>query len=486
MQIRELEQETGLDRATIRFYEREGLITPLRQENGYRTYSEEDVRTLMKVKLLRKLGMSLDTIRSLQQGSEDFPAALEAQRKALEEEIGHASRAQDICREIRSSGTEFRTLDAPYYLKKLDSPGIQIREEDAKPETFRENVPRGYHPVRRYLARMVDYGILAVLLRLILIVLLRIRPYGTFLSYLVTYGSWFFLVPIQALFLSQWGTTPGKWLMGLGVEDGAGGHMTFSQAREREWAVLRYGLGWGIPGLRLWRLIRSYREYVNFPTVEMEWDEGNEYLYKEWNTWNKAALAVVACLLALCMGITATDLCKPRYRGENLTVAEFAENYNYYLTLYNETADSYDKLMEDGGKYPVPEGVAIVYMEGDSDNQRGEFQYETDNGFLRKITYKNHWTNVSLISAPVDNQCFLASCAMLMAQPGAGAQDLKEFAEKWDEKVMETSGSLTYGNLEFVWSYTAENCITTYDGWILPEDEDTNATLTVQFDILIH
>ena len=34
MQINELEMKTGLDRATIRFYEKEGMITPTRLENG--------------------------------------------------------------------------------------------------------------------------------------------------------------------------------------------------------------------------------------------------------------------------------------------------------------------------------------------------------------------------------------------------------------------------------------------------------------------
>ena len=38
MLIRDLEVKTGLDRATIRYYEREGFIAPVRKENGYRVY----------------------------------------------------------------------------------------------------------------------------------------------------------------------------------------------------------------------------------------------------------------------------------------------------------------------------------------------------------------------------------------------------------------------------------------------------------------
>ena len=34
MTIKELEQEIGMDRANIRFYEKEGLIHPVRRKNG--------------------------------------------------------------------------------------------------------------------------------------------------------------------------------------------------------------------------------------------------------------------------------------------------------------------------------------------------------------------------------------------------------------------------------------------------------------------
>lgn len=83
MRINDLERRTGLDRATIRYYEKEGLITPTRQENGYRDYSDDDREQLLKIKLLRQLGMSLDRIRNLQQGSEDFQSALTNQLKVL-------------------------------------------------------------------------------------------------------------------------------------------------------------------------------------------------------------------------------------------------------------------------------------------------------------------------------------------------------------------------------------------------------------------
>ena len=68
MTIKELETSLGMTRANIRFYEQEGFLTPERGANNYRIYSEEDVETLRKIKLLRQLGLPLDTIKQVQSG----------------------------------------------------------------------------------------------------------------------------------------------------------------------------------------------------------------------------------------------------------------------------------------------------------------------------------------------------------------------------------------------------------------------------------
>ena len=50
MTIKEVEERTGLARSNIRFYEKEGLIEPSRNDkNGYRDYSEKDVETIKKL-----------------------------------------------------------------------------------------------------------------------------------------------------------------------------------------------------------------------------------------------------------------------------------------------------------------------------------------------------------------------------------------------------------------------------------------------------
>ena len=45
MKINEVEKITGLTKKAIRLYELRGLITVERGENGYRDYSERDIKT---------------------------------------------------------------------------------------------------------------------------------------------------------------------------------------------------------------------------------------------------------------------------------------------------------------------------------------------------------------------------------------------------------------------------------------------------------
>ena len=60
MKAKEAEQLTGLSKQTLIWYEKEGLIHPERNENRYREYSDQDVKTLQLIKLLRNMDISRD------------------------------------------------------------------------------------------------------------------------------------------------------------------------------------------------------------------------------------------------------------------------------------------------------------------------------------------------------------------------------------------------------------------------------------------
>lgn len=62
MKIGELAARTGVSIRSLRYYEQQGLLMPVRNENGYREYSilaEEQVRT---IQLYLNLGLSTEQI----------------------------------------------------------------------------------------------------------------------------------------------------------------------------------------------------------------------------------------------------------------------------------------------------------------------------------------------------------------------------------------------------------------------------------------
>jgi DNA-binding transcriptional MerR regulator len=88
--IGEAAQQSGVSAANIRYYEKEGLLSPgARGDNSYRLYSGADVHQLRFIRLCRAMDMSLDEVRSLLaldlRRKEDCDAA----RDTLDEHLQH-------------------------------------------------------------------------------------------------------------------------------------------------------------------------------------------------------------------------------------------------------------------------------------------------------------------------------------------------------------------------------------------------------------
>ncbi|MBJ5866686.1 MerR family transcriptional regulator [Salmonella enterica subsp. enterica serovar Derby] len=99
MKIGELSKMTGITPSRIRFYEAEGLLPrPVRQGNGYRTYSADAVALLNIIDNAQRTGFTLEQIRrflpqpqqrwdheGLIQSLKTRIAEIEAMQKQLEE-----------------------------------------------------------------------------------------------------------------------------------------------------------------------------------------------------------------------------------------------------------------------------------------------------------------------------------------------------------------------------------------------------------------
>lgn len=120
MKINEVEQQVGITKKNIRFYEQQGLLHPKRNsENGYREYDETDVECLKKIKLLRKLSLPIEEIKKIQNGDLLLTDALRRQLIVLEREQTNLTETAGLCRLILEDETLYHTLSPDQYLERM-------------------------------------------------------------------------------------------------------------------------------------------------------------------------------------------------------------------------------------------------------------------------------------------------------------------------------------------------------------------------------
>ena len=63
MRTKQLEEMLGITKEALRYYEKEGLIKPERDENNYRNYLQSDIDVLKLILMLRYMEISIDEIK---------------------------------------------------------------------------------------------------------------------------------------------------------------------------------------------------------------------------------------------------------------------------------------------------------------------------------------------------------------------------------------------------------------------------------------
>ncbi|MBR6019393.1 MAG: MerR family transcriptional regulator [Lachnospiraceae bacterium] len=119
MTIKEVEELLGIPRASIRFYEKEQLIHPKREDNGYREYEEKDVATLKKVIIFRKLGLPVSEIEDILDGSKPLAEALADNTARLEEQLAELNGAIALSKTIRQNTADIADFDENYYWEEV-------------------------------------------------------------------------------------------------------------------------------------------------------------------------------------------------------------------------------------------------------------------------------------------------------------------------------------------------------------------------------
>lgn len=394
MTSKEMEARSGVPRANIRYYEAEGLLAPARSGNGYRDYSEEDLRTLEKIKLLRRLGVTIEELRALRDGKADLGAVLDRRLAEVGGEQAALGRVERVCGDLRRSGATFAGLDPGKYLADLDAPALpgeggpwwDKASAPALPETDR--LPTVHSAFRRFFARTFDEFLVWMLLASGLC--LAGGKLTTVNNFVVSLAAVVLLAFLEPLFLRLWGTTPGKALLGMRLTGPDGKNMPYTEGLARYFLMMWYGQGFEIP---IWSAIQWYRSARRCWDDEPQpWDAEVAYIAKPFRARYGVGL-VLASLLVLTAGEAANSWSQtPPNRGD-VTVAEFAENFNWEIEYLELSERSY--LTPEGQWRNRPEvdengsyaGLSLDELMGMEDwPEAREFHYTVEDGHVTAVT----------------------------------------------------------------------------------------------------
>lgn len=377
MTIKELENRTGMTRANIRFYEGEGLLSPKRLDNGYRDYSEEDARTLEKIKLLRQLQLDIDTIRKVQQGTLTLEQALFVQQTRLEGDRALIERAAAVCRELERSGVEYAALEPRPWLAQLQPPEPPSRLEPpshAPAQEDRDHGPRAcYHPWMRYFARTLDTALYDTLINVVWLLLFRDLGFARLqTANVLTMTLWSMAMlaltlALEPLWLHYWGWTPGKWLFGLKLRDEDGEKLSIQQGWERGWRLAWEGYGWNIPFYSLWKMWQG--RVTGLDGRDCPWDREEDYRYtKEERRFGSWAFAGARAALMAALALSMLWSMLPPCRGP-LEMPEFARNYNHCLRVAEYDGKTLIPTLDSQGQWverEQPSGTVSISLFGDT------------------------------------------------------------------------------------------------------------------------
>ena len=124
--IQEVSKKTGLSAHTLRYYEKEGLISGVgRTQGGFRQYSDEDLEALGLICCLKNTGMSLQEIARFMelthQGDRTLKERVELLREHRENVLERVSEMQRHLEKV--------TWKLNYFTEKLNAYEAGVKNE---------------------------------------------------------------------------------------------------------------------------------------------------------------------------------------------------------------------------------------------------------------------------------------------------------------------------------------------------------------------
>lgn len=279
MKIKEVELLTGITKANIRYYESQGLISPNRESNGYRTYDDSHVMELLRIKLLRTLGLPIESIKALCDGKITLEEALAERKAQFQGQHQELAASEKVINIMLDSDSDFHELNAEEYLVLLESQDENPMQRDVNTKPIL--------PMRRLWARTLDFTIYNLVLYHAVPSMFQTEGFNLFLIL----AEVLMLVVIEPFLLSTVYTTPGKLVFGMTVTSLDGRRLTYKEALNRILLVLQHGLGFCAPFLKEYMQINSYVTVEN--GGELIWEQNSELNIRDSNAWRYCVFALL-------------------------------------------------------------------------------------------------------------------------------------------------------------------------------------------------
>lgn len=149
-------------------------------------------------------------------------------------------------------------------------------------------------PGKRFLARFVDYSIYLWILWGLRIALKGYFPYRIF-EFFIPF-EYFSFIPIEALLLSTFGMTFGKWFLGIKLIQKHSSKMSFESSLRRSFNVWFRGLGLAIPIFGFFAMVFAYNRFKIFGTTTWDLRENIQVVYEKIEPWRVWAAGIFIVL----------------------------------------------------------------------------------------------------------------------------------------------------------------------------------------------
>jgi len=146
------------------------------------------------------------------------------------------------------------------------------------------------HPWRRLFARTADFFFGGYLMLIPISYAVgfffpyRINDYVELFEnpLIISFASYLIWIPLEALFISLTGTTPGKWVFGIKVLSKKLDKLSYSNALKRAFRVFYQGEGFSIPLITLFTRIYAYKRLKETGTTLWDTAVNSMVTYKKW------------------------------------------------------------------------------------------------------------------------------------------------------------------------------------------------------------